>query len=128
MLIFLLLCVPFIAAAAFFANKRLIRDVYIIVRGRRYTGTCTHKFGFRDGEHLVVWTNSENADLIAHFTVTTFGKPPFELPVYCVGDDPKKANLGLRSIICYLPVVLLTDLTFFGLVFGAIPEWWEIVF
>ncbi len=121
--ILLVLSAVFVAAAAFFATKHFVRDVYIIVRGRRYTGVCTVKCGFRMCEHRVEWTDSEGVLNVNLFSLTTFRKPPFELPVYSVDNDPKKSNLGLRSIIYYFPVLVLTDFTFLALIFGAIPEY-----
>ena len=60
--------------------------------------------------------------------VATIRKPPFSIPVYCVDNDPKKSNLGIRSILYYLPVLILTDLTLGALIFGAIPEWIGLLF
>lgn len=125
--LFLVIAALFVGAAAFFATKHFVRDVYIIVRGRRYTGVCTGKCGFRMCEHRVEWTDSEGVPNLSLFSVTTFRKPPFELPVYSVDNDPKKSNLGLRSIIYYLPVLVLTDFTFLALIFGAIPEYLKLL-
>ena len=117
----------FICIAAFGANRRFIRDIWIIAKGNRYEGVCIGKFGFKDCEHIVMWTDSDDLERCAHFSVTTFRKPPFPVVVYTLDNSPQKANLGIVSIVCYLPVLILTDLTLFALIFGAIPEWAKIM-
>ena len=127
-MIVLILAAVFVAVAAFGANRRFFRDIYIIVRGKRYSGVCVGKFGFKNGDHMVTWSDSDNEGRMEVFPVTTIRKPPFSIPVYCVDNDPKKSNLGIRSILYYLPVLILTDLTLGALIFGAIPEWTGLLF
>ena len=118
----------FISLAAFFATKRFVRDVIIIIMGEKYIGVCTSKFGFKRSDHLVEWTDSESFLNKMTFPVTTFREPPFEVSVYSIGNDPKKSNLGIISILYYFPVVILTDFTFLALIFGAIPEYLGLMF
>lgn len=115
------------AAAAFFVTKRFVLDVWIIIKGTRYNGVCTSKFGFRNGDCCVEWKDSENVLNKGLFSVTTFRKPPFVLPVYSIDNEPKMVNLGLRSILYYLPLLVITDFTFILLVFGAIPEYLSLI-
>ncbi len=127
-MIVLILAAVFVAVAAFGVNRRFFRDIYIIVRGKRYSGVCVGKFGFKNGDHMVTWSDSDNEGRMEVFPVATIRKPPFSIPVYCVDNDPKKSNLGIRSILYYLPVLILTDLTLGALIFGAIPEWIGLLF
>jgi|GEM_PF-4050565 len=111
-----------VAIPCFMVTKRLIGDISIMIKGKRYIGTCTSKSGIKNSVHRVEWTDSDGVKNIGLFSVTTLRKTPFQLKVYSVDNDPNKANLGFRSLGYYAVIVILFDFTFFALVLGAIPE------
>ena len=111
-----------VAIPCFIVTKRLICDISIMIKEKRYIGTCTSKSGIKNSVHHVEWANSDGVKNIGLFSATTFRKTPFQLKVYSVDNDPNKANLGFRSLGYYAVIVILFDFTFLALVLGAIPE------
>ena len=112
-----------VAFPCFYVTKMLITDVYIMIKGERYMDTCTSKSGIKNCCHRVEWKDSKGIKNAALFNITSFRKPPFRIKVYSVGNDPDKTNLGLRSVLYYIPVVFLFDTVLLALFFGALPEY-----
>ena len=111
-----------VAIPCFMVTKRLIGDISIMIKGKRYIGTCTSKSGIKNSVHRVEWTDSDGVKNIGLFSATTFRKPPFRMNVYSVDNAPNKTNLGFRTLGYYAVIVILFDFTFFALILGAIPE------
>ncbi|MBR1824202.1 MAG: hypothetical protein IJ779_08225 [Ruminococcus sp.] len=93
-----------------------------MIKGKRYIGTCTSKSGLKNTVHRVEWTDQAGIRNVALFSITSLRKPPYSIKVYSIDGEPDKANLGIRSIMYYIPVVILFDMTLLLLVFGTIPE------
>ena len=148
----------FLSIVIIFELWRLIRNIHIILHGKRYKGMCINQpednaekqmsimksllcllagaagsvgagasgGGGRYHDYfLVVWKDDNNIEHKKLFAFTPRYDVPFPIGVYMIGDNEKKSNVGIKSILPYLPTLFLAIFVQIVLVFGTIPDYWN---